>query len=147
MKAALPIVLAFVFASIVPARSAETTPVAEFTAIEQKMAEALIKGDGPGFAQFVPEDWKIVLTDGKMLTIAEVTAALTAGKLKFRSVKLSDLEVRSYGDTAIVIGINRTMGSWDGEDFDGKDRFTDVFVKKDGAWKCVASHSSTISDE
>ena len=111
------------------------------------MAEALIKGDGPGFAKFVPEDWKIVLTDGKMLTIAEVTAALTAGKLKFRSVKLSDLEVRSYGDTAIVIGINRTMGSWDGEDFDGKDRFTDVFVKKDGAWKCVASHSSTISDE
>jgi ketosteroid isomerase-like protein len=124
-----------------------TAADSEFAAIEQKMADALLKGDGPGFGKLVSDDWKIVLTDGKMLTIAQVNEALAGGKLKFRSVKLSDLEVRSYGDTVIVIGVNQTSGSWDLDDFQGKDRFTDVFVRKDGAWKCVASHTSTISDE
>ena len=129
------------------AQAADATPLAEFSALERKMSDTLIKGDGPAFAKCVSEDWKIVLSDGKMLTIAQVTDALTAGKLKFRSVALSDLEVRGYGETAIVIGVNQTFGSWDGEDFQGKDRFTDVFVKKDGAWKCVASHTSTVSEE
>jgi len=129
-------------------RGAEVTAAdSEFAAIEQKMADALLKGDGPGFGKFVSDDWKIVLTDGKTLTTAQVTQALAGGKLKFRSVKLSDLEVRSHGDTVIVIGVNQTSGSWDGDDFQGKDRFTDVFVRKDGAWKCIASHSSTMSDE
>ena len=111
------------------------------------MADALLKGDGAAFASNVAGDWKIVLGDAKTLTIAQVKDALANGKLKFRSVKISELEVRTYGDTAIVIGVNQTSGSWEGADFDGKDRFTDVFVKKDGTWKCVASHSSTISEE
>ena len=135
------------FVGLVQLRADDTAKLKEFAELEQKMSDALMRGDGPAFARQVAEDWKIVLGEAKTLTIAQVSDALAQGKMKFRSVKVTELEARSYGDTAIVIGVNETSGSWNGEDFQGRDRFTDVFVKKDGAWKCVASHTSTISEE
>jgi hypothetical protein len=147
IKATFPALFSLVLLLSAACQAADATASTEFAAIEQKMADTLLKSDGPGFARLVSSDWKIVLGDGKTLTIAQVTEALAAGKLKFRSVQTSDLEVRSYGDTVIVIGTNQSNGSWDGEDFDGRDRFTDVFVRKDNEWKCVASHSSPLGDE
>jgi ketosteroid isomerase-like protein len=144
MKTFLSTVLSLVVLVSAGVRAAEGN--AEFTALEEKMSDALIKGDVAAFAKTVVDDWRIVLGDGKTLTLAQVKEALSSGTLKIRSVKLSELEVRIYGDTAVVIGLNQTDGSWDGEDFNTRDRFTDVFIKKDGAWKCVASHSSTMSD-
>jgi hypothetical protein len=128
-------------------RAADTGTVAEFEALEQKMSDSLLKGDAAGFEKQVAEDWKIVLGDARIMTLAQVKEGIATGKLKFQSVKLSEVEVRTYGDTAIVIGVNETIGWWEGNNFEGRDRFTDVFVKKDGAWKCVASHSSTIQEE
>ncbi len=144
MKTFLSTVLSLVVLVSAGVRAAEGN--AEFTALEEKMSDALIKGDVAAFAKTVVDDWKIVLGDGKTLTLAQVKEALSSGTLKIRSVKLSELEVRIYGDTAVVIGLNQTDGSWDGEDFNTRDRFTDVFIKKDGVWKCVTSHSSTMSD-
>ena len=120
---------------------------ADLGAIERRIVEALEKGDGAAFAKFFAADWKLVLEDGKVLTLANLTDVLNGGKLKFRSIKLSDLEVRSYGETAIVLGLEEIDGSWEGEGFRTKNRFTDVFVKKDGGWQCVASHSSKLRDE
>lgn len=147
MKAALPLILSFLIFLTGLLQAADASPNAELGAIEKRIAEALEKGDGAAFVRFFAADWKIVLADGKMLTLANLAEALNGGKLKFRSVKLSDLEVRSYGETAIVIGLDEIDGSWDGDGFTAKNRFTDVFVKKDGGWQCVASHSSKMSDE
>jgi len=133
--------------AVFPAGAEDAVRLNDFVELEQKMSDGLLHGDGPGFASQVAEDWKIVLANAKTLTIAQVTEPLSTGKLKFRSAKISDLEVRTYGDTAIVIGVNETSGSWAGEDFAGRDRFTDVFVRKNGTWKCVASHTSNFAKE
>ena len=147
MKAALPLLLSFLIFLTGMMQAADPSLNAELGAIERRIVEALEKGDGAAFAKFFAADWKLVLADGKVLSLANLADLLNGGKLKFRSVKLGDLEVRSYGETAIVVGLEEIDGSWEGEGFRTKNRFTDVFVKKDGAWQCVASHSSKMSDE
>jgi ketosteroid isomerase-like protein len=147
MKAALPLVLSLLFFLTGSVPAADSSPSADLGAIEHRIAETLEKGDGTAFARFFAADWKMVLADGKVLTVANIADALNGGKLKFRSVKLSDLEVRSYGETAVLVGVEEIDGSWDGEAFRAKNRFTDVFIKKDGGWQCIASHSSKMSDE
>jgi hypothetical protein len=116
----------------------------DFTKLENQMAEALVHGDGPAFQKFLGDDWKIVLSDSAVLTAGQVVEALAKGSLKFTKCTVSELEVRVYGDTAIVRGIDETVGKLDGEDFSGKDRFTDVFIRKDGAWLCIATHDSPM---
>jgi hypothetical protein len=139
--------LALSLSAVIPAGAGDPVRLNDFLELEQKMSDALLHGDGPGFATQVVDDWKIVLANAKVLTLAEVTEPLASGKLKFRFAKISDVEVRAYGDTAIVVGVNETKGSWGGQDFAGRDRFTDVFMREDRVWKCVASHSTRIEAE
>ncbi len=51
-----------------------------------------------------------------------------------------DLRAQLYGDFAYVRGIGVTKG--DDEKVLGKNRFTDIFVYRDGRWQCVAGHES-----
>ena len=57
---------------------------------------------------------------------------------------LDDVQVRVFGDTAIV-DVDQTEKSRHGaEDFSGTYMFTNVWVKRNGEWKAVASHGSRI---
>ena len=67
--------------------------------------------------------------------LAEVAAALE-----------SALMVKVQGDdVAIVTGIARESGTTaDGKRFTNSRRFTDTWVKRNGKWRCVASHTTAI---
>ena len=60
--------------------------------------------------------------------------------------KFDDMKVHVYGNVAVVTGRNTIKGVWEDieHDISGPYRFTDVFVKRDGRWQCVASQSSRI---
>jgi len=51
-----------------------------------------------------------------------------------------DFRVRVYGDSAVVTALTRTNGKFMGQEFSTQERATDVFVKRDGRWKCVLTH-------
>ena len=69
------------------------------------------------------------------------------GPSRVTSYKLDDLQVRVYGDVAIVTGRNATTGTLFGKAASMKSRFTDVFVKRGGRWQCVANHTTAIIAE
>ena len=59
-------------------------------------------------------------------------------------LRLDDVQVRVFGDTAIV-DVDQTEKSRHGaDDFSGTYMFTNVWVKRNGEWKAVASHGSRI---
>jgi ketosteroid isomerase-like protein len=59
-------------------------------------------------------------------------------------LRLDDLQVRVYGDTAIV-DVDQTEKSRHGtDDFSGTYMFTNVWVNRNGEWRAVASHGSMI---
>jgi ketosteroid isomerase-like protein len=90
---------------------------------------------------------EFVSTDpnGRMTTRAEVFARRKAGQVKFTSFMQDDYKVQVIGDTAIVTGRSTAQGMRDGKDASGKEHFTDVFVRRNGRWQAVASHSSRIA--
>jgi ketosteroid isomerase-like protein len=94
----------------------------------------------------ITDDWKVVLGEGTVMTADQILVPLKEGKLKFSSFTVEDLDIRIYTDTAVVIGINHTKGEWDGQEFIGKSRFTDVFIRTGGKWRCVSSHSTDIAN-
>ena len=54
------------------------------------------------------------------------------------------MQVRVYGDTAIV-DVDQTEKSRHGDDdFSGSYLFTNVWVNRDGQWQAVASHGSRV---
>ena len=76
----------------------------------------------------------------------ELIAALRSGDLKINSLKLSGMQVRDYGTSAIVTGRAIQEGSFKGQPLTDVIVFSDTFVMQNGTWKAVASHRSVSHD-
>ena len=88
---------------------------------------------------------KYVATDQDGTVLVGKEANLADAKLTtFSSMELTDLKVTVFGDTAIATGTFTDKGTYKGKPFNHRGRFTDTWVKMNGKWLCVASHSSLI---
>jgi ketosteroid isomerase-like protein len=54
------------------------------------------------------------------------------------------ISVQVYGAAAVATGIYRETGTNKGKPYMVRSRFTDTWIKRDGVWLCVASHSTLI---
>lgn len=147
MKAFLPLLLTCALAPLCTAVFAEDSrdPKAEVIALKKKFGEAITRNDVEAIAAALAPDWKSVGRDGGVGTRDDAVAIFRSGRIKVASYELSDPEVRVFGSTAVLIGIGRAKIEVDGQSVEAKDRFTDVFVRRDGKWQYVSSHSSPLT--
>jgi hypothetical protein len=87
-------------------------------------------GDKASYAKMVSDDLRWVTVDGVMMSKADRLARMGGKPPKF-----SELDVKVYGDTAVLMG---RLEFPDGR----KGRNHRVFVKRSGQWQLV-SHSAT----
>ena len=69
------------------------------------------------------------------------------GDTTFTAFKITTLKVRTYGDTAVVIGIATIAAKIKGEDESGDYSFTDVFVKQKGEWKAASGQATPVAKD
>ena len=112
--------------------------------IEKAWNEALISNDLGAVSRIVADDWVGIDFKGVMTTKEETIAQLKSGLSRNEFVELGDMNVRVYGDTAVVTGTDTEKSVYQGENSSGRYAFTDVFVKIDGRWQAVASQSTRI---
>ena len=97
-------------------------------------------------AQLMADDYTYIDDEGIMWTKAQWVEKMKSGSLAYKSL-VSDADARAYGDTAVVIGQDTIKGQKDDRDVSGQYRWTDTWVKLEGQWKIVASHSSKITQK
>lgn len=139
--------LLLAFAVLLPCAASlalEIDDTEQIKKIERQLAAALAKNDETGLKEWLADDWKFVGSDGEVTGRDDLLAAMRSGQLKFQSYELSEVKVRIYGDAAVVIGKGAAKGHLGDEAFDEHDVFTDVFIRKDGKWRCVSSHSTEV---
>ena len=62
------------------------------------------------------------------------TSVSVLGRIKVQSLDFSDVVIRATGPVAVVTGKSTVRESHKGEDRSGDQRFTRVYVKRDGRW-------------
>ena len=112
--------------------------------IQHDWAEARMKGDSSYTQRLEAENCTVVWPDGSIVNKREDLKSMT-GDIVFAEFKIDDLQVRLYGDTAIVVG-QGTIRAHEGNQnlLGGKFVWTDTFVKQNGAWKVVASQVTPV---
>jgi ketosteroid isomerase-like protein len=69
---------------------------------------------------------------------------LGSGDRRIESGAIDDLNIRVFGDFAVVTGRSVLSGSYQGQRANVVQRFTDVFARRDGRWQAVASQGTQV---
>ncbi|MFM9373390.1 nuclear transport factor 2 family protein [Streptomyces sp. Da 82-17] len=112
-------------------------------ALGREWAEAIVSDDPDRIGSFMTDDWVIVSGRG-VGTREEFLGHIRSGGLTHSAMRSADTpRVRIYGeagDTAVVTGRTTNTAHYRGRRFDADEWATDVFVRRDGAWRCVLTH-------
>jgi ketosteroid isomerase-like protein len=115
-------------------------------AIEERLAAAWVERDRLFIEQTLADDWSVTDLTGQVLTKAEVLKEVfDSENRQVVSMQIEDINVRPFGDWAIVTGRTDAAGEYQGEVAEVRLRFTDVFAYRDGRWQVVASHATLLN--
>ena len=110
--------------------------------LETERSQAILRGDFATLERVYADDFSMVSTSGAVRNKAQFIADHKSGVLKTESQTFADVNVRVYGDAAVVTGLMTQKGRDKGKDVSGQIRFTRVYVKRNGQWQFVAGHNS-----
>ena len=104
--------------------------------------DAYRHNDADALDRILADDYRFTDSSGKTSTKADDLALARSHRVTFDAYDTSDLEVRVWGDTAIVTGRSVVRGAARGQPFVREFRFTDTLARIDGRWRAVAAHVS-----
>ncbi|MGA2537877.1 MAG: nuclear transport factor 2 family protein [Terracidiphilus sp.] len=139
----------FLIASLAQAQTAgDAKPAAGPTAegvwaAEVEFARALQNNDPDGIARCLSNDWAVISARGGVGEGKSIfPEGIKQGHLTRKAYEVSEPRLRLYGNVALVTAKVHTAGTFGGKPFDVMERETDVWVWKDGSWKCILTHET-----
>lgn len=75
---------------------------------------------------------------------ASFLESLTSGRVTYKVIKPTDLQVRVFGDLAIIHGVAAFNVDANGQAIVNTLRFTDVWARRDGRWQMIAWQSTRL---
>lgn len=142
----IALILAFIPSSQANKRMTRADELEELRAIEQRLAEAWVKGDRDYINRLLADDWSVTDATGRVLTKNQVMQeAFDSNERQIESLAIDDVRVRTFGNCAVVTGTTRAKGRYKGTSMSVTLRFTDVFVRRAGKWQVVASQATQVA--
>jgi ketosteroid isomerase-like protein len=118
---------------------------AKLITLEHMWNEAQVNRDSRALQSLIADRFVNTEYDGDVSDREQFLADIRDPQFKPAFVNIQDLKVNFYRDTAIVTGIYRAKGEYNGKPYDHTGRFTDTWVREDSKWLCVASHTSLLA--
>lgn len=114
--------------------------------LEQRWQQAALHADTAVMSTMLAEDYLGISGDGTLATKAETLAAFRSGTIRFSKIDISDLKIRVFGPTVVVVSRARVAGANNGEDISGHYRYTRVYHRINGTWQIVSFEASSIHE-
>jgi ketosteroid isomerase-like protein len=134
-------------AALLVAIAQTSNAVNQLKKMEQDRANAVVKGDTDLLERTTANDYSFINQNGRKLSKSDAISAIKSGDTKLDTFDLSDLDVRVYGNTAVVTGRAAVKGKANGQDANGAVLFTRVYVKQKGEWKTVAYQQTRAAEQ
>ncbi|MGD0616674.1 MAG: nuclear transport factor 2 family protein [Bryobacteraceae bacterium] len=114
--------------------------------MENDWSDAQKNRDADKLGAILADDWTVIHSDGKMSDKAKTLAELKSPNDSLDSIEMGPMKVRFFGSVAVVTGSDTEKSKANGKDTSGKYVWMDVFAKRSGEWKAVASESTRVPE-
>ena len=153
------ILLTFVFSALAIGQGTTKSKGAQAGGVEQQLKQteddwqkATRTKDAALLKRIIADDWVATDDKGKILnreqyisqTIASGSSVSSSNPDVIQSNENFDMQVRVYGNTAVVTGGLTERGTRNGTAYLDTYRWTDVFVKRGGHWQAVVSQWAKV---
>ena len=112
---------------------------------DEKRIHAQIAADAIALRRIYADDFLGIGPTGVVRNKEQVIADFTSHELTYQSITTSDVRVRIYGNAAVETGRSTMIGVDKGRAVPHENRFTRVWVVKEGRWQLVANHYSPMT--
>ncbi len=133
--------------STVPAaaqKSKDDSQETKLLVMEHLWNEAQVNRDSRALDAMLGSEFVNTEYDGEVSDKAKFLADIRDPHFNLSSLTIQDLKVSMYADSAVVVGIYHTKGTYQNKPYEHWGRFTDTWVFTEGRWQCVASHTSLL---
>jgi len=113
--------------------------------LEQAWNEAFYRKDVAFIERILADEFIATYDDGSRGDKARELALAAEFNQQVESSIQDEFTVKVYGDTAVVWFTLRLVGIRQGERAEVTFRYTDVFVRRNGDWQCVSTHSTRVN--
>ncbi|MGI8838784.1 MAG: nuclear transport factor 2 family protein [Pyrinomonadaceae bacterium] len=112
--------------------------------INKEYDEALVRGDIAALERIFGDEFIYTSTSGEVVNKPQQLELIRSGALKIASGASDDVQVRPYGNIALVIGSFIAKGEFKGKTFDSTERYTSVWLKRGGRWQLIAEQGTLV---
>src|ERR1043165_3313297 len=127
------------------ARRTQTQSVMErIRRLDQDRIQAQIHADATALDRLYADDFIGIGPSGTVRMKPQVLADFTSHELIFQSITTDDVRIRVYGNTVVETGRSTMVGQDKGKVVPRDNRFTRVWVRRQGRWQLVANHYSIL---
>jgi ketosteroid isomerase-like protein len=113
--------------------------------LENAWNQAEVKHDARALSLLLAETFEFTDDDGRFMNKSQWLAHIRNGVDHYEQLGNSGMAVHLYGNVAVATGIYQDKIREKGKVVSRSGRFTDIWIKQDGEWKCVASQATLIS--
>jgi len=115
--------------------------------LDRERIQAQIHADRVALERIYADDFIGIGPSGTVRTKPQVLADFTSHDLKFQSITTDDVRIRVYGNTVVETGRSTMVGQDKGRVVPRDNRFTRVWVRRQGRWRIVANHYSLLNTQ
>jgi ketosteroid isomerase-like protein len=113
---------------------------------DERFNQAVLAKDGLTLDQILADKLSWVAR-GDRLNKKQVIADIQTQNLHFKSLSHDDLDVKMFGDLAVVTGHSTSVLEYKGQLFTTPRLFTTVYLKLDGRWQMIAHQVSNVGEK
>jgi ketosteroid isomerase-like protein len=128
-------------------RAADPDAEKEVAGLSVQYTGALVRADTALLDGILADDWMVIDPAGNVTTKADAIKSVREGQTRFLSMDKSQAKVRCYGEAAVVTGLLHARLTIGGQGFDNPVRFTEVYVRRAGRWRCVSIQLTRLRDK
>jgi len=124
-------------------KSSTSADAEELTRLETVWNEAHTRGDAEALDRLWAEELVVTVPNMPVMTKPESLGIWRSGRMKFQRYQTSEVQIRVYGETAVVTGRLERTRNLNGRDVEDNWRFTKVYIRREGRWQVVSWQAST----
>lgn len=109
----------------------------ELQQLERSLITAIQRKDTEKLDSIWADEYLGTAPDGRLVSKADLIAAVKSGALALESLEVDDLRTRLFDDVAVMTGHALVKANVDNEDYSGSYRGTGIFIKRQGHWEVI----------